>query len=199
MDWMSFSFIIFSYIIFQYISIPQSYKEEEGDRTERKFITETKCDDIKTAKLRYTCHVMNAGGDVIVLCLLSSHWSLRLEQHVKVLVVKVSVADGLQLSLHSQNLEQLQVQGWFSITFYRAQPESHFLREILIWTVGIDMTWCGVVWSVLVTQARLLLETTKPPPALRKSHSLGEAFVGSFTGPAAAHGAKIFQFCFTTT
>ena len=55
------------------------------------------------------------------------------------------------------------------------------------------------MWSVLVTQARLLLETTKPPQALRKSHSLGEAFVGSFTGPAAAHGAKIFQFCFTTT
>ena len=122
---------------------------------------------------------------------------------MKVLVVKVSVADGLQLSALTSQLELRTAPGP-GLVFHHILPRtarvpfSEGNLDLDCWC-RYDVVWCGVVGSVLVTQARLLLETTKPPPALRKSHSLGEAFVGSFTGPAAAHGAKIFLFCFTTT
>ena len=80
------------------------------------------------------------------------------------------------------------VQGRFSIAFYRGTGNS---QRFIIWEKSwsglfwYEVVVCGVVWSVLVRQAQAVAgNTTKPPPALRKSHSLGEAFVGSFTVPA---------------
>ena len=93
------------------------------------------------------------GGDEMVLCWPGSHWSLWLEQHVKVLVVKVSVADYTALT---SQLEKLQVQPKSRAGFLLHSTgvpgtprDSLFERNLDLdcsdmrwWFV----VWCGVFW-----------------------------------------------------
>ena len=113
--------------------------EEEGDGTERKFITETKCDERKTAKLRYTCHFScdHCWGrrDSSLLAQLSL---VPLAGATCEGSGRESFCCGWITALTSQL--ELRPRVGSPITFYRAQPEFHFFREIMIWTVGLDKT-----------------------------------------------------------
>ena len=68
--------------------------------------------------------VMSGGGDIMtVLCWLGSHWSLLLD-HVKFLVVKVSVAGYSSHFTVRKAPGPTKVQGRFSIAFYRGTGNS---------------------------------------------------------------------------